>query len=369
MRNRIAIFVAVIQSILFFGHWFIYKTWIHFWGPFHGAAFTIVPAVLAVLSVSFISATLLAFRYYNPPVRVFYKIASVWLGILNFCFVAACSCWIAYLVVRLFHLRVGRPAIAVTFLALALLASIYGIVNAASIRVKRITVKLPGLPASWRGRVAALVTDAHLGHVRGLGFISRVVSKLGKIGADIVFISGDLFDGTKADLNGLTAPWKHLSPRFGSYYVTGNHEEFTDRQKYLDAVNRSDVRVLNNEKVNVDGLQIVGVHYRDSTDTRHFRTILESTGLDRSRASILLTHVPGELPVAENEGISLQLSGHTHGGQLFPFTWFTSRIFGKFTYGLQRFGNLMVYTSCGIGTWGPPMRVGTQPEIVLILFE
>ncbi len=369
MRNRIIIFVAIIQSILFLGHWYVYETWIHFWGPFHGWPATIVPAGVALLSVSFVSASLLAFRYTNPPVRVFYKIASVWLGMLNFFFVAACSCWIAYSVILLAHLPERRPAIAAAFFVLALLASIYGIVNAASIRVRRITVKLPGLPASWRGRVAALVTDFHLGHVRGIGFITRVVSKLGKIGADIVFISGDLFDGTKADLNLLTAPWKRLTPRFGSYFVTGNHEEFSDPKKYLDAISHSDVRVLRNEKVNVDGLQIVGVNYRDSTDPTHFRKILASTEVDRSGASILLSHVPHELPIAENEGISLQLSGHTHGGQLFPFTWFTSRIFGKFTYGLHRFGELIVYTSCGIGTWGPPMRVGTQPEIVLIQFE
>ena len=369
MRSRIAVFVAIIQSVLFLGHWFVYETWIYFWGPIKGPLGTSVPVALAMLSVTFVTASLLAFRYTNPFVRAYYRIASVWVGMLNFLFLAACACWISYPLLRLAKAPVGRPVIAVTFFALALLASIYGIINAASIRVKRITVKLPGLPASWRGRVAALVTDAHLGHVRGIGFISRIVSKLSQIGADIVFISGDLFDGTRVDLNRLTAPWKHLTPRFGSYFVTGNHEEFSDRSKYLDAINRSDVRVLNNEKVNVDGLQIVGVHYRDSSNPNRFQAVLESTDLDRDRASILLTHVPNGLSIAEKEGISLQLSGHTHGGQIFPFTWFTSRIFGDFTYGLNRFGGLTVYTSSGIGTWGPPMRVGTQPEIVLIQFE
>jgi predicted MPP superfamily phosphohydrolase len=91
--------------------------------------------------------------------------------------------------------------------------------------------------------------------------------------------------------------------------------------------------------------------------------------VDRNRASVLLSHAPHELAIAEKAGISLQLSGHTHGGQIFPFTWFTERIFGKYTYGLERFGDLMVYTSSGAGTWGPPMRVGTRPEIVLIQFE
>jgi predicted MPP superfamily phosphohydrolase len=126
---------------------------------------------------------------------------------------------------------------------------------------------------------------------------------------------------------------------------------------------------VGNETVTVDGLQIVGVHYRDSTNPDRFRSILERASLDRSRSSILLAHAPHGLPIAEKEGITLQLSGHTHGGQLFPFTWFTRRVFGEYAYGLKRFGKLMVYTSSGAGTWGPPMRVGTRPEIALIEFE
>jgi len=113
----------------------------------------------------------------------------------------------------------------------------------------------------------------------------------------------------------------------------------------------------------------VGVHFRDSTNDEHLRAILRRADVDRNRASILLTHAPDRVNIAEEEGISLQLSGHTHGGQFFPFTWITSRIYGKFVYGLQRLGTLLVYTSYGAGTWGPPFRLGTTPEIVLIQFE
>ena len=119
----------------------------------------------------------------------------------------------------------------------------------------------------------------------------------------------------------------------------------------------------------VDGLHIVGVPYGDST-TR-FGCAPRSTACASVPAepSILLNHIPSRLPIVERAGVSLQLSGHTHGGQIFPFNWFTRRVFGKFTYGLQRFGALQVYTSSGAGTWGPPMRVGTAPEIVLLEFE
>ena len=369
MRVRIAVFVAVVQSILFLAHWVVYETWAGFWGVLDPSGISRVQAALALLSVSFVAASLLAFRYSHPVVQFVYRTAAVWLGVLNFCFLAACCCRIAYPLAKLFGLSWGRPAIAGTLFAVAILASVYGIINSWWMRVKRITVKLPHTPQSWRGRVAALVSDTHLGHVRTYAFSRRIVSLLQRLGPDVVFIAGDLYDGTKADLERLVAPWKGLSTPFGAYFVTGNHEEFSDSTKYLHAIRRSGVCVLNNEKVTIEGLQIIGVLYRDSGNAERFRSILHRAAVDRGRASILLAHAPHQLRIAEEDGISLQLSGHTHGGQLFPFTWVASRLYGPYAYGLKQFGNMTVYTSSGAGTWGPPMRVGTRPEIVLIRFE
>jgi hypothetical protein len=98
------------------------------------------------------------------------------------------------------------------------------------------------------------------------------------------------------------------------------------------------------------------------------KATLDALRIDKGQPSILLNHAPIRLPIVEQAGVSLQLSGHTHGGQLFPYTWFTRRIFGEFTHGLHKFGALQVFTSYGAGTWGPPMRVGTSPEILLITF-
>jgi hypothetical protein len=110
------------------------------------------------------------------------------------------------------------------------------------------------------------------------------------------------------------------------------------------------------------------VPYGHSNDPIRLRNFLQSLHLNGT-AGILLNHVPHRLPIAEQAGVSLQLSGHTHGGQVFPFSWITRRAFGKFTYGLQHFGGMQVYTSSGAGSWGPPMRVGTHSEIVLLTFE
>jgi len=350
-------------------HWFLYETWEFFWGVPVASKSSPLPIVLAVLSVSFVLASLLAWRSSHVVVRVLYTVSAVWLGTLSFCFLAACLCWSSYGIARLLGLHPDRRELVIVFFAIALLASLYGIVNAAWTRVRRVSVTLPNLPASWRGRVAALVTDTHLGHVRGFRFMRRIVTTLTRLRPDIVFIAGDMYDGTVARVRELAQPWARLAAPMGAFFVLGNHEQFSDSAKYLDAVEHSGVRVLNNEKVTVDGLQIVGVHYSDSTNDDHFRSVLRHVDVDRDRASILLTHAPDRLKIAEEEGFSLQLSGHTHGGQFFPFTWITSRMYGKFVYGLQRLGNLIVYVSYGAGTWGPPLRLGTTPEIVLIQFE
>jgi len=369
VRARISIFVAVVQSVLFLTHLVLYETWTFFWGPMDPSALIRLQAALAILSVTFVISSLLAFRYSYFLVRIFYTLSAIWLGFVNFFFLASCACWLFFVLQLLLGVHVQRRPVIVALFSLAFLTSIYGAINASWIRTKRITVKLPGLPESWRGRTVALFSDLHLGHVRNGGFVQRIVRMLTRLHPDAVFLTGDLFDGSAVNLDPLTQPWAEFSAPRGSYFVTGNHEQFSSPTKYLDAVKQSGFHVLNNEKIIVDGLQIVGVHYRDTVNAERFRSILKQAGLDRGVASILLVHTPDRIAVAEEEGISLLVCGHTHRGQFFPWTLAVRRIYGAYAYGLNRFRSLAVYTSCGAGTWGPPFRVGTTPEIVLIRFE
>lgn len=379
MRNRLIVFLSVFQTVLLLVHGFLFFTWIYFWAPqiAGGTGYGDVGVVnhldllaaMAILSVSFLVTSLIGFRLTNTVLRFFYRITAVWLGFVNYAFFSAVACWVSYLVLRLTGGSPDRHYFALGFLGLAAVVTAYGVINAAATRVKHITVKLPNLPTSWRGRTAVLMSDLHLGNFRGPRFARRMVKMANRLNPDVVFVAGDLYDGTPGDLERLAEPLSALKAPLGSFFVEGNHEEFSDSAKYLKAVAAAGVRVLTNEVVVVDGLQIVGVTYRDATHGEHFRKILRSTGFDRTLPSILLEHAPDRIEVSAEEGVSLQLSGHTHHGQFWPWTLAAARMYGKYVYGLQRIGEMQIYTSCGAGTWGPPLRVGNHPEIVAIRFE
>jgi predicted MPP superfamily phosphohydrolase len=196
-----------------------------------------------------------------------------------------------------------------------------------------------------------------------------MVRKILREQPDAIFIAGDLYDGTAIDAQRAAEPLNRLTAPHGVYFVAGNHEQFGDDSKYLRAIAGAGVRVLSNEKVEADGLQIVGVPYRSATQDGHLASALDRVQLDRDRASILLMHAPDYPEIAEAAGISLQLSGHTHLGQFIPWSWMARRIYRQFVYGLSRIGKMQVFTSSGAGTWGPPLRLGSNPEIVMLEFQ
>jgi predicted MPP superfamily phosphohydrolase len=371
MRIRAGIigFIAVFQSLLLLIHFFLYQTWTF------SSAGNQAPGVLwlkisvGVLSVSFLIASLLAFRYTNAALRATYRVAAIWLGWLSFFFFAACASWVAFGMARLAGMDVNFHRIVEVLFGAAALLGLSGVVNAGWTRIRRITVRLENLPHAWRGRTAALVSDLHLGHVRNGRFLRRIVGKMMREQPDVVFLAGDLFDGTAIDAMGAAEPLRELRAPHGAYFVAGNHEQFGDDSKYLRAVASTGVRVLENEKVEADGLQIVGVPYNHASHEGHLRSLLKQIGVDRNRASILLTHAPDRPHISEEAGFSLQLSGPTHLGQFFPWTWMVRRIYRQFAYGLSRIGKMQIYTSSGAGTWGPPLRLGSNPEIVMLCFE
>jgi uncharacterized protein len=369
VRARLIGFIVVLQSVLLLTHFLLYETWAFSpaGGDTPGALW--VKLILGALSVSFVIASLLAFRYTNPALRAFYRAAAVWLGLLTFLFIATVFTWITFALARATGWEMNFHRMVELTFGAAIVAGLYGVFNANWTRITRITVRLANLPEAWRGRKAALISDVHLGHVRNGSFLRRMVAKILREEPDAIFIAGDLYDGTAIDAARAAEPLNQLTAPHGVYFVAGNHEQFGDDSKYLHAIAAAGVRVLSNEKVEVDGLQILGVPYRNAVQEGVFRSVLRGIGLDRDRASILLTHAPDHPAIAESAGVSLQLSGHTHLGQFIPWSWMARRIYRQFVYGLSRIGKMQVFTSSGAGTWGPPLRLGSNPEIVMLEFE
>ncbi len=326
-------------------------------------------ALPLLLVAGFLPTTLASHRMRARWLGALNVTSGISVGFLSYFAMAALACWAAVGLSRLAGSASEGKAIATWIFGAAAAAGLYALVSAYWVRVTRVTIRLPHLPAFWRGRTVALVSDIHLGNFRGPLFSRHVVSRLMDLHPECILVGGDMFDGVKIDVDRAAEPWSALSALSGVYFVGGNHDDYGGRTAYFDALRRAGMRVLDNEKVEIHGLQLVGVHDRETHDPGVFAGILEKTHLDPSRASILLAHRPENLAVPEQAGIGLQLSGHTHRGQFWPWTLVARRVHRDFAYGLNLFGKMQVFTSSGVGTWGPPFRMGTRSELVLIRLE
>jgi len=325
--------------------------------------------ILAILCLSFILASVLTFNFNNLFTRIYYTISATWLGFAFYLFLSSCVYALAMGVLRIFGADITLSWFGILCLALAVIVSVYGTVHASTILIKNVNVALPNLPAKWQGKKAVWISDIHLGDVYGQNFSKEIVAKINDLDPDIVFIGGDLYDGVKVNESAIIEPFAGLHPALGTYFITGNHEEFRDDGSYLKAVKNLGIHILNDEMVVIDGLQLIGVDDRDSTNPAKFQEILFSLKINKNEASILLKHQPFQLGEAESAGISMQISGHTHKAQMFPLNIFTHFLFKGYDYGLKMLGNMAVYTSSGVGTWGPPLRVGSDSEIVVFTFS
>jgi predicted MPP superfamily phosphohydrolase len=331
-----------------------------------GVGWTAFPMVL---TAAFVPATMLSRRFHTWLLAAINVASGIAVGFLSFLLMAAFASWAAVGSGFLLGLPVDGRLVASGFYGAAALVGILALATAYRLRVTRVTVALPNLPPYWSGRTLALVSDIHLGNFRGTGFSRRIVSTLMGLRPDCILVGGDMFDGAKLDVARAVLPWKALSAPSGVFFVGGNHDDYGGRAAYFDALRGVGMRVLENEKVEINGLQLVGVHDRETLQPELFRAILERARVSGASASILLAHRPSNLSVPEQAGISLQLSGHTHLGQFWPWTIMARRAHGKYAYGLNRFGRMLVLTSSGAGTWGPPFRLGTRSEVVLIRLE
>lgn len=348
-----------IQFLIFFLMFFTLSLVLHIYIFFHiSFMFSIEHNLwfwlfILVSSASYILAMVLGFEFGNRITQVLSIVASVWTG---FVFILLFTLF-GYDILRFFmHLDAAR--IGPWIIAGVTIASVFGVINAQLIRIKKIRLPATNLKKTFK---IVHLSDLHIGPIHGRGYLRNIVKKTNALEPDLVLITGDLADGayrytTKsfAGLNDLKAP---------VFFSLGNHEYYAGLDEVLELLAKTKVKVLRNEKINHKQLQIVGVDYAWGRET--VPAILSKLKLDQKKYTILMYHMPINPETANKFGVNLVLSGHTHGGQFFPFV-LLAKIFWKYGKGLYRHKGTYLFTTTGTGTWGPPMRLGTNSEIAEI---
>ncbi len=262
-----------------------------------------------------------------------------------------------------------ESAAAVPLLALA--AVVFGAFGARrTAAVRRVDIRIADLPVALHGFTIVQISDVHVGPTVKGGFVQRIVDAVNRLQPDAVAVTGDLVDGRVRDLRDDVAPLAGLRSRHGTFFVTGNHEYYSGVVEWTACLRGLGLKVLDNEHVVLehDGARLVMAGVSDYSADK----LMRGHSSDPQRAMsgapadaavrVLLAHQPRSAPAAADAGFDLQLSGHTHGGQFWPWNLFVP-LQQPFTAGLHRLRQLWVYTSRGTGYWGPPLRLGAPSEI------
>ena len=311
---------------------------------------------LLLLALSYFLASIGVRFIPNLVTRWFYILASVWLGVLVLLF----STSLIYELIR-WITKQDHKILLQSLLVLTLLLSIYGIYNAHRLTITRFSISLPNLVRPLK---IVQLSDIHVGTVNRAEFLERIVSAVNQEQPDLVMITGDMFDGSsRIDLDSL-APLDNIAAK--TYFSIGNHEIYENLDRVRDAISHTKIELLENKKVEQLGIQIVGVNDPQERALKSkLGSILRELQLDPEKPTILMYHPPHSWQSARDSGVDLMLSGHTHNGQIFPFNLVVKAFYPKI-YGLYMADNKYLYTTSGTGTWGPPMRIGSNNEIVVI---
>ncbi|WP_432141518.1 metallophosphoesterase [Streptomyces sp. bgisy084] len=232
--------------------------------------------------------------------------------------------------------------------------------------VQRVTIPLAKLPRTAHGFRIAVVSDIHLGPVLGRAHTRRIVETINRTQPDLVAIVGDLVDGNVTDLAPAVEPLRELRSRHGAFFVTGNHEYYSGADQWVDHVRELGVHPLENGRTELPGFDLAGINDIGGQAEQAGPDYDQALGdRDPARAVVLMAHQPVTIHDSVRFGVDLQLSGHTHGGQMWPFTYIADAT-NPTLAGLERYGDTQLYVSSGAGTWGPPVRLGAPPEVTVV---
>lgn len=365
MKLMLSLTFPLILLTYLAGHAVVYFSLVKFFAISLPAAKESMIAILTVLAMSYFASAATAHFFENFLTRVAYLLSSLWMGLLVHLVVFFALAWVIFLIGPSLNFVPKEKTLAILALLATFFFSAYGIWNAFTPNIISLNVAVDSLPKQWIGKKIVQISDVHLGHVYRQGHLTEVVKKINAINPEIVVITGDLFDAVDGNTERLTKPLEEVKAPI--YFVTGNHETYLGLEKSYAKIAKTKIIPLRDSLVNLDGLQLVGIDYPLRGKNRDIAEIIpKMEGYDQFAPSILLIHEPLQIESAKKLEIALQLSGHTHHGQLFPFGFIPKIIFGGYDYGFKREGHFAIYTSAGLGGWGPPMRTAGNSEIVEI---
>jgi predicted MPP superfamily phosphohydrolase len=389
MAIKVVLFLAVILAVTVGAHLLLYKAVVSLLvinrpGP-RAALFVL----LFLLSLSFMASFFLLRWQENSITIGFYMFAASWTALFLNLLLAVLLGWIICAAVWLAGTYPNTRLIAAGCLALAVLFTGYGVWNAFHPVVKKLEIEFENLPNTWKNKTIVQLSDIHLGHFYGRAHLKRLVQKVNALDPELIFITGDLFDGMAGDISGFADGLRRFNARRGVYFITGNHEHYIGLDRALRVLGQTHINVLHNEVIAIDGLQIIGISYPGIRGASQIQGLAKTGPTPAGRRPrIMLFHTPTNISppkgdgldrhfatywvpdtnfsAAQNLGVDLQLSGHTHAGQIFPFGYLTKLLYKGFDHGIQKLEGFTIHTTSGVGTWGPPMRTGNRPEIVVI---
>lgn len=347
-------------------HWLIWFSVIRFFGISQLSTKIILAVVLFLMAGSYMVTSVVTHFFNNALTRKLYFVAAFWMGLVANLVLALAIAWLAWILVPALQSTIVAALFGAVAFVGALVFSVWGVHNAQHPVVKNISVPIANLPEQWKGKKIVQLSDIHLGYVYREKFMDGIARTVKALKPDLIVITGDLFDGHDGDLGWVGKCLAKLSAPQGVFYVTGNHETYLGVDEVMDILSKTTIVDLHDTFVNLDGLQLVGVDYPLRAEHKNIADVIRKMPIDKSQPSVLLYHAPVQIDHIKKTGVSLQLSGHTHVGQQFPLRLITRIIYKGYDYGLHRDGNYTLYTTNGIGTWGPPMRTGNKPEIVCV---
>jgi uncharacterized protein len=385
--SRFLIFISVIVAIIVGVHYYLWARLVR--DPQLAPPWRLVATwALVLLALSMPIAMFLS-RARPAAGRLIAWPAFSWMGIMFLLLVVFATVdllrlfgWLARRTSEAHVLDPARRTLVARIIAAASAAVVGGIAAIATraaqapIDVKRVEVSLARLPRAHDGLNLVQLSDVHVGPTIGAGFVRDVVARVNELSPDIIAITGDLVDGSVEDLREAVAPLANLRARHGVYFVTGNHEYYSGAAQWIAALPSLGIRVLRNERVSIgEGAEAFDLAGIDDHTAVGFGGISTTEALSRALANrdserelVLLAHQPRQFAEATRHNVGLQLSGHTHGGQMWPFTFFV-RLVQPFVAGLHRRGESQIYVSRGTGYWGPPMRLGAPAEITQLVLR